>query len=65
MLSIRDSEDVVSDHLEEKCVDLPKESNLEAAEVEVTQEERTVSSNLSKTEKINVSELFSYLYFAN
>ncbi|NXX47548.1 ELYS protein, partial [Tricholaema leucomelas] len=54
-LSIRDSEDVVSDHLEEKCVDLPKESNLEAAEVEeVPQEERTVSSNLSKTEEINV-----------
>ncbi|XP_068251986.1 protein ELYS-like [Nyctibius grandis] len=62
VISILDSEDVVSTHsenrLEGKCVDLPKERNLEAAEVEENvpfpQEERTVSNNLPQTKKINI-----------
>ncbi|XP_076220024.1 protein ELYS-like [Aptenodytes patagonicus] len=64
VISILDSEDVVNTHsenpLEGKCVDLPKEHNLEAAEVEENvpflQEEITVSNNLPKTEEINVIE---------
>uniref|UniRef100_A0A8D0FV95 AT-hook containing transcription factor 1 n=1 Tax=Strix occidentalis caurina TaxID=311401 RepID=A0A8D0FV95_STROC len=64
VISILDSEDVVSthseNHLEGKHVDLPKEHNLEAAEVEENvpflQEEITVSNNLPKTEEINVIE---------
>ncbi|KAM6082848.1 protein ELYS [Chlamydotis macqueenii] len=64
VLRILDSGDVVAthseDHLEGKCVDLPKERNLEAAEVEENvpflQEEITVSQNLHKTEEINVLE---------
>lgn len=67
MVSVLDSEDVVSAyserHCEEKYVDLPKEPNLEAAEVEAevpsSQEEITVSNILPKTEEINVSKLFS------
>ncbi|KAM6084876.1 protein ELYS-like [Theristicus caerulescens] len=61
-ISILDSEDVVSTHsenrLEGKCVDLPKEHDLEAAEVEenVPQEETAVSNNLPKTEEMNVIE---------
>ncbi|NWS68169.1 ELYS protein, partial [Crotophaga sulcirostris] len=62
--SILDSEDVVTIHsenrLEGKCVDLPKEHNPEAAEVEENlpslQEETTVSNNLTRTEEINVTE---------
>lgn len=78
MISILDSEDVVNTHsenpLEGKCVDLPKEHNLEAAEVEENvpflQEEITVSNSLPKTEEINVSKLFSHVlqnrsHFAN
>ncbi|XP_054249031.1 protein ELYS [Indicator indicator] len=63
VLSVHDSEDVVSacseNRLEGKSVDLPKESNLEAAKIgEVTfpQEEITVSNNLPKNEEINVIE---------
>ncbi|KAM9561912.1 protein ELYS isoform 2-T5 [Guaruba guarouba] len=64
VISILDSEDVVSAyserHLEEKYVDLPKEPNLEAAEVEAEvpspQEETTVASSLPKNEEINVIE---------
>ncbi|KAM9017850.1 protein ELYS isoform 1-T5 [Ara ararauna] len=64
VISILDSEDVVSAyserHLEEKYVDLPKEPNLEAAEVEAEvsspQEETTVAKSLPKTEDINVIE---------
>ncbi|KAM6085657.1 protein ELYS-like isoform 2-T3 [Theristicus caerulescens] len=63
-ISILDSEDVVSTHsenrLEGKCVDLPKEHDLEAAEVEenvpLPQEETAVSNNLPKTEEMNVIE---------
>ncbi|KAM6207601.1 protein ELYS [Sarcoramphus papa] len=63
-ISILDSEDVVStlseNRLEGKCVDLLKERNLEAAEVEENvpfpQEEITVSNNLPKTEELNVIE---------
>lgn len=70
MISVLDSEDVASSHSENhsegKCVDLPKEHNLEAAEAEENvhflQEEITVSNNLPKTEEINVSKLFSHLY---
>uniref|UniRef100_A0A8V5FJI4 Uncharacterized protein n=1 Tax=Melopsittacus undulatus TaxID=13146 RepID=A0A8V5FJI4_MELUD len=59
------SEDVVSAyterHIEEKYVVLPKEPNLEAAEVEAEvpspQEEITGSNSLPKTEEINVSKL--------
>ncbi|NXG51371.1 ELYS protein, partial [Psilopogon haemacephalus] len=65
-LNIRDSEDVLSDnsenHLEGKCADLPKGSNLETPEVEeVTfpQEEMTASSDLPNTEEINTSEVAS------
>uniref|UniRef100_A0A8C6K7P2 Uncharacterized protein n=1 Tax=Melopsittacus undulatus TaxID=13146 RepID=A0A8C6K7P2_MELUD len=58
------SEDVVSAyterHIEEKYVVLPKEPNLEAAEVEAEvpspQEEITGSNSLPKTEEINVIE---------
>ena len=68
VISILESEDVVStpseNHLEGKCVDLPKEHNLEAAEAEENvafpQEERTVSNNLPKTDDFNVSKLFSH-----
>ncbi|XP_010187113.1 PREDICTED: protein ELYS [Mesitornis unicolor] len=64
VISILDSEDVVSTHsenrLEEKCVDLPEECKLEAAEVEENvpflQKETAVSNNLPKTEEINVLE---------
>uniref|UniRef100_A0A8C8A633 AT-hook containing transcription factor 1 n=1 Tax=Otus sunia TaxID=257818 RepID=A0A8C8A633_9STRI len=64
VISILDSEDVVSthseNHLEGKHVDLPKEHNPEAAEVEENvhflQEEISVSNNLPKTEEINVIE---------
>ncbi|XP_074945450.1 protein ELYS-like [Phalacrocorax aristotelis] len=64
VISILESEDVVStpsgNHLEGKCVDLPKEHNLEAAEAEENvafpQEERTVSNNLPKTDDFNVIE---------
>ncbi|XP_009944317.1 PREDICTED: protein ELYS-like, partial [Leptosomus discolor] len=64
VISILDSEDVVSthseNHLEGKCVDLPKERNLEAADVEENvpflQEEITVSNNLPKTKEKNVIE---------
>uniref|UniRef100_A0A8B9FQC7 AT-hook containing transcription factor 1 n=1 Tax=Amazona collaria TaxID=241587 RepID=A0A8B9FQC7_9PSIT len=62
VISILDSEDVVSAyserHLEEKYLDLPKEPNLEGAEVEAEvpspQEETTVANSLPKTEEINV-----------
>lgn len=68
MISILDSEDMVSTHsenrLEGKCVDLPEEQNQEAAEVEENvpflQEEITLSLNLPKTEEMNVSKLFSH-----
>ncbi|KAM9298630.1 protein ELYS isoform 2-T3 [Morus bassanus] len=64
VMSILESEDVVSthseNHLERKCVDLPKEHKLEAAEVEENvafpQEEITVSNSLPETEEINVIE---------
>ncbi|NXG27301.1 ELYS protein, partial [Dromaius novaehollandiae] len=64
VISILDSEDVVSthseNHLEGKGVDLPKERNLEEAEVEENvpflQEEIPASNNLPKTEEINVIE---------
>ncbi|NXD17212.1 ELYS protein, partial [Nothocercus nigrocapillus] len=64
VISILDSEDVVSTHsekhLEGKSVDLPKESNLEEAEVEENvsfpQEEIPASNNLPKTEEMNVVE---------
>ncbi|KAM6324531.1 protein ELYS [Aegotheles albertisi] len=64
VISLLDSEDVVSthseNHLEEKCVDLPKEHNLEAAEVEENvaflPQEITVSNSLPKTEESNVTE---------
>ncbi|XP_059684356.1 protein ELYS [Gavia stellata] len=64
VISILDSEDVVSTHsenrLEGKRVDLPKERNLEAAGVEENvpfpQEEATVANALPKTEEINVIE---------
>ncbi|XP_042645486.1 protein ELYS isoform X2 [Tyto alba] len=64
VISILDSEDVVSTHsenrLEGKHVDLPEECNLEAAEVEENvpfpQEEIMVSNSLPKTEEINVIE---------
>lgn len=78
MINILDSEDMVSTHsenrLEGKCVDLPTEGNLEAAEVEENlpfpQEEMTISNNLPKTEEINVSKLFLHFlqnrkHFAN
>ncbi|NXW61816.1 ELYS protein, partial [Eurystomus gularis] len=60
-LSAHDSEDVVSTspRLEGKCVDLPEEPNLQAAEVEdvsFLQEEITVSNNVPKREEINVME---------
>ncbi|KAM6407340.1 LOW QUALITY PROTEIN: protein ELYS-like [Pluvialis apricaria] len=62
--SVLDSEDVVCTHsenrLEEKCMDLCRECNQEAAEVEESvpflQEERTVSNSFPKTEEMNVSE---------
>ncbi|XP_074436040.1 protein ELYS-like [Larus michahellis] len=64
VISILDSEDMVSTHsenrLEGKCVDLPEEQNQEAAEVEENvpflQEEITLSLNLPKTEETNVIE---------
>ncbi|NXG57111.1 ELYS protein, partial [Hemiprocne comata] len=64
VISLLDSEDLVSAHsenrLEGKCVDLPKERNLEGAEVEenVTslQEEIIVSNSLPKTQESNVAE---------
>ncbi|XP_075002695.1 protein ELYS-like isoform X2 [Calonectris borealis] len=64
VISILDSENVVSthseNHLEGKHMDLPKERNLEAAEVEENvpfpQEEITVSNSLPKTVEINVIE---------
>uniref|UniRef100_A0A803WDW2 AT-hook containing transcription factor 1 n=1 Tax=Ficedula albicollis TaxID=59894 RepID=A0A803WDW2_FICAL len=60
VISIHDSEDMVStpseNRLEDKCVDLPGECNPEVAEIE----EGSVSSNPPKTEEINVSKLFSY-----
>ncbi|XP_017662069.1 PREDICTED: protein ELYS-like [Lepidothrix coronata] len=56
VISILDSEDVVSMHsenrLERKCVDLPEECNPEAAEVEKV----PVSNSLPKTEEIHVIE---------
>ncbi|XP_051639261.1 protein ELYS-like isoform X2 [Manacus candei] len=56
VISILDSEDVVSTHsenrLEGKCVDLPEECNPEAAEVEKV----PVSNSLPKTEEIHVIE---------
>ncbi|XP_014111453.1 PREDICTED: protein ELYS [Pseudopodoces humilis] len=56
VVSILDSEDMVStpseNRLEGKCVDLPEERNLEAAEVE----EVPVSNSPPKTEEINVIE---------
>ncbi|XP_009463157.1 PREDICTED: protein ELYS, partial [Nipponia nippon] len=63
-ISILDREDVVSthseNHLEGKCVDLPKEQDLEAAEVEedvpLPQEEVAVSNNLPQAEEMNVLE---------
>lgn len=66
VISNLESEDVVNTHsencLEGKRVDLPKERNLEAAEVEesvpILQKELTDSNNLPKTEEIKVSELF-------
>lgn len=46
-------------------MDLPKECNQEAAEVEenvhILQEEITVSNNFPKTEEINVSQLCSHM----
>lgn len=68
MVSVLDSEDVASSHSknrgEGKCLDLPKEHNLEAAEAEENvhflQEEITVSNNLPKTEEMNVSKLFPH-----
>lgn len=70
MISVLDSEDVASSHSENhgegKCVDLPKEHNLEAAEAEENvrflQEEITVSNSLPKTKEMNVSKLFSHPY---
>ncbi|NWY07383.1 ELYS protein, partial [Nothoprocta ornata] len=64
VISILDSEDVVSTHseknLEGKSVNLPKECNLEEAEVEeivsFPQEETPASNNLPKTEEIHVIE---------
>ncbi|KAM9273242.1 protein ELYS isoform 1-T1 [Cariama cristata] len=64
VISILDSKDAVSTHsenrLEGKCVDLPEECNLDAPEVEAEvpfpQEKKAVSSNLPKTEEINVLE---------
>ncbi|XP_009869901.1 PREDICTED: LOW QUALITY PROTEIN: protein ELYS [Apaloderma vittatum] len=62
VVSIPDREELVStqhseNRLEGKCVDLPEEHNLEAAEVEenvpLPQEDRTLSNNLPKTEEIN------------
>uniref|UniRef100_A0A803W9Y4 AT-hook containing transcription factor 1 n=1 Tax=Ficedula albicollis TaxID=59894 RepID=A0A803W9Y4_FICAL len=56
VISIHDSEDMVStpseNRLEDKCVDLPGECNPEVAEIE----EGSVSSNPPKTEEINVIE---------
>ncbi|XP_071431265.1 protein ELYS-like isoform X2 [Pithys albifrons albifrons] len=56
VISVLDSEDVVSTHsenrLEGKYVDLPEECNPEAAEVEKV----PVSDNFPKTEEINVIE---------
>ncbi|XP_014749459.1 PREDICTED: protein ELYS [Sturnus vulgaris] len=56
VISIHDSEDMVStlseNRLEDKCVDLPQEYNPEIAEVE----EGPVSNNPPKTEEINVIE---------
>ncbi|XP_008935120.1 PREDICTED: protein ELYS [Merops nubicus] len=64
MYSVLDVEDVLSAHseklLEMTCVDLPKECNLEAAEVEgevpFLKEEITASNNLPKHEDSNVIE---------
>ncbi|XP_068795432.1 protein ELYS [Struthio camelus] len=64
VISILDSEDVVSthseNHLEGKGVDLSKECNLEEAEgeenVPFLQEEIPASNSLPKTEEINVTE---------
>uniref|UniRef100_A0A8C6YSR1 AT-hook containing transcription factor 1 n=1 Tax=Nothoprocta perdicaria TaxID=30464 RepID=A0A8C6YSR1_NOTPE len=64
VISILDSEDVASTHseknLEGKSVNLPKECNLEEAEVEENvsfpQEETPASNNLPKTEEIHVIE---------
>ncbi|XP_063184961.1 protein ELYS-like, partial [Chroicocephalus ridibundus] len=64
VISILDSEDMVSTHsenrLEGKCVDLPEDQNQEAAEVEENvpflQEEITLSLNLPKTEETTVIE---------
>lgn len=69
VISILDSEDVVSTHsencLEGKCVDLPKECNQEEAEVEENipfpQEDTTGSNNLPKTEEMSVSKLWKTL----
>uniref|UniRef100_A0A674H531 AT-hook containing transcription factor 1 n=1 Tax=Taeniopygia guttata TaxID=59729 RepID=A0A674H531_TAEGU len=52
VISILDSEDMVSTRLEGKCVDLTEECNPEAAEAE----EVPVSYNPPKTEEINVIE---------
>lgn len=56
VISIHDSEDMVStlseNRLEDKCVDLPQECNPEVAEVE----EGPVSNNPPKSEEINVIE---------
>ncbi|XP_071595234.1 protein ELYS [Heliangelus exortis] len=64
VINLLDDEDVVSthseNHLEEKCVDLPEEHNLEVAEIEekvaFPQEEITVSNSVPKTEESNVTE---------
>lgn len=69
VMSILDSEDVVSTHsencLEAKCVHLPEECNQEAAEVEENvpfpQEDVTGSNSLPKTEEISVSKLWKTL----
>lgn len=65
MISILDSEDVVSTHSENhpegKHVDFPEERNLDEAEdLPFVQEEMHVSNNLPKTEEIHVSELLSH-----
>lgn len=66
VISILDSEDVVSTHsenrLEGRYVDLPEERNLDEIEENLpfAQEEMHVSNNLPKTEEIDVSELVSY-----
>lgn len=66
MISILDSEDVVSTHsenrLEGKYVDLPEERNLDEIEENLpfVQEEMHVSNNLPKPEEIHVSELVSH-----